>query len=163
MKNRYYHIIIGLLIVLNVFSWRFWWEKPKVPSVIEQIKHRKDNRHEGKNAFFEELQLTPDQQAEFEKQRKSYFKEIGELNAEIENSRRLLIESYENNGSAGDSLFEVLGRNKMLIEKATFNHFKSLREVCNDDQKEGFDSITSMMVKRFHRWDKRRGDKRGVK
>ncbi len=156
MNKKYYYIIIVCLIILNIFSWRLWWEKPPFPPVVEQEKFDKNNhRDNGVNKLYEELSLTESQKNEFESLRKEYFDKVSKINKELDELRR---ELSNNNDKINDSLFEEMGIRKTLLEKETFMHFRSLRDVCNEDQKVKFDTVHKRMMNRFNRRFHKRKD-----
>lgn len=161
MAKKYYHIIIAFLIVLNVFSWRLWWEKPEMPERFTQEKRNKDAKNEkGMGFFIDKLQLNEEQQVDFERLRKEYFEEVTELNKKHDDLRMQLSHSFFADQTAlSDSLLLVMAQYKVMVEKATLQHFKSMREVCDENQKEQFDTIVNHMMKKFNRWpQKRRGE-----
>ncbi len=161
MAKKYYHIIIVFLIVLNIFSWRLWWEKPEMPERFTQERQGKEGRNEkGLGFFIEKLQLDEDQQSDFKRLRSEYFEQVTELNKEHDDLRIQLSHSFfSDQTQLSDSLLIVMAQYKVKIEKATLQHFKSMREVCYDDQKQQFDTIVNHMMKKFNRWpQKRKGD-----
>ncbi len=150
MNKKYYHIIIALLIVLNIISWRLWWEKPPFPPKIEQNKiEDKKHRDRGMKILFEELNLTDKQKDEFEKLRKEYFDTVFIINRDIDELRRNISPEDKNRN---DSIFKAMGNKKALLEKKTFIHFNKLRDVCDENQKMKFDTVHKRMMNHFNRW-----------
>ncbi len=157
MSKKYYHIIIVLLIVLNIFSWRLWWEKPSVPPKRDKDRIENDKRRsDGANRLYEELDLSEDQKEQFETLRKEYFDKVFKINKELDDIRRHL---SNKDSKITDSLFEEMGSRKTLLEKETFMHFKNLREVCDEEQKAKFDTVHKRMMNRFNRWSHRKRDR----
>ncbi len=152
MNKKYYHLIIIILILLNIFSWRLWWEKPPLPPKMEQKEMEgKKRRDGGMKVLFEELNLSEEQVEQFEKLRKEYFDTVFVINKEIDELRRDISpgDLYKN-----DSIFNVMGAKKALLEKKTFIHFKKLRDVCDEEQKIKFDTVHKRMMNHFNRWSK---------
>jgi len=152
MNKKYYQIIIVLLIVLNVFSWRLWWEKPPLPPGMDQNElNDKKHREGGMKQLFDELELSEEQKKEFEKLRKEYFDTVFIINKEIDDLRRTITDG---NSNQNDSIFYEMGTKKALLEKKTFMHFNKLREVCDDEQKVKFDTVHKRMLSRINRWNR---------
>ncbi len=152
MSKKYYHIIIALLIVLNIFSWRLWWEKPPLPPRIDQNEtESKKHRDRGMSRLYEELNLSDEQTKEFEKLRKEYFDTVFVINKDIDELRR---DISPENLKSNDSIFKEMGAKKALLEKKTFIHFNELREVCNEEQKIKFDTVHKRMMNHFNRWSR---------
>jgi hypothetical protein len=48
-----------------------------------------------------------------------------------------------------DSIASLIAAQRTVIEKATFDHFEQLRNLCNDDQKELFDNTIDEIARRM--------------
>jgi len=149
MNKKYYHIIIVLLVVLNVFSWRIWWERPH--KFIHDRKEQFEDRKKGPTGFLaKKLGFDETQQKKGEVLFKSYSEEAKKLNNDIAFARRELATfMVQNDEEKADSVLEKMTNYKMDLEKLTFSHFKSIRDICNKNQTLAFDSMMFKMMSRF--------------
>ncbi len=162
-SKKFCYIIIIVLVVLNVFSWRLWWEKPPFPR--DKGPKFEERKKGGPIGFLtEKLQLDTVQQAEITMLMNSYFEHVGEVNHKIADYRSDLADMVTENKEEGiDTVIINLSKLKTDLEYATFQHFKSVREVCREDQQAAFDSIMYGMMRRFdgeHRRHKPDEDKK---
>lgn len=108
--------------------------------------------HKLDSFIIDELDLDTDQQKKFQSLKKEHRQKIEILLKEGKHLRNSYFsELKKSNGN--DSLIaakaEAIAENQQEIEIATFNHFKSLREMCNDAQKEAFDKVILEVLKRM--------------
>lgn len=152
MKKKYYILIIALLVVLNIFSWRIWWETPKRAEVSapEQVERDRGTRGDGggMNFFEKRLKLTPEQKQEFSKLKQNYFSELEVVKDSMNLVRKNLVSGIgtrmdEENRNA---LFDEMAKHKLKIERLTIEHFNDLRSLCNEEQKPVFDTIMVRML-----------------
>ncbi len=146
-SKKFCYIIILLLLVLNIFSWRLWWEKPPFPRGPEFDGQKKG----GPVGFLtDKLDLDTVQQKEISVIMNEYFEHIGSINKRIGDSRMIIAEMVsKGNEDSLDTVIQDLATLKTDLEYATFKHFKSIRNVCRDDQKEAFDTLMYGMMRRF--------------
>ncbi len=146
-SKKFCYIIILLLLVLNIFSWRLWWDKPPFPRGPEF-----DGKKKGGPVGFltEKLDLDTVQQKEISVIMNEYFEHIGSINKKIGDSRMHMAEMVSKGKEDDlDTVIYELATLKTDLEYATFNQFKSIRNVCNDNQKASFDTLMFGMMRRF--------------
>lgn len=153
MNKKYYLIILVILVILNVFSWRIWWIYPpgKQPVLSQLMEKDKGRRNGGGMRFLEDrLNLDEIQKQEFKQLRKEYFAEINGINEQIDALRKELMNHLmkEDVSLKKDSIFKLMTHHKMKFEKATFKHFNKMRTLCNDEQKEVYDTLFVHMMNR---------------
>ncbi len=148
MEKKYYIIIIAILVLLNVFSWRMWWESPRHKDFsgvdqVEQVEQKVGRRGGGMGFFVERLDLTKGQRNEFDKLKKSYFSEIKVVNDSMNVLRKRLLKIIGNevDTEVRSALFKEMGAHKLHIEILTMEHFNNMRKLCNPQQIQKFDTL----------------------
>lgn len=151
MSKKYYHIIIALLVILNIFSWRMWWERPSkskhgIKGKIEQ------RRKEPINFLAKKLDFSEEQKQQGSELFETYAKDTKALNKKIAETRRKLAQLVLYNQEQehdNDSVMHQMTNYKMELELLTFKHFKSIRQICEGDQIDKMDSLLYKMMSRF--------------
>ena len=152
MEKKHYIIIIAMLVVLNIFSWRIWWESPDNHGFghSEQVERGRGRRGDaGPMKFFaDQLKLTPEQILEFDNLKETYFLDVGVVNDSMNVVRKRLMASVggEIDEETRNTLFSQMAKHKLKIEQLTIQHFNSMRNVCNEEQKPMFDTIMMRMM-----------------
>ena len=89
--------------------------------------------------IIEQLNFDESQKKEFIKLVDSHKKEIKEVHQKIMSSKKNLYQELKNeNASLDDSLLTIIANEVKEIEKAHFNHFLEIKELCNEEQKVQF-------------------------
>jgi len=161
-KNRVLYIALAILVLLNLISvgsmWmtRFFGAPPLTERFIHQgpppgmqpgpppgMHPGGHMQKDGRMFLAEELRFSKEQAEKFEKLRDEHFnssrKVIDEMHKSMDDMMELLksggdekkAEEFANQTSAKQKELQILA----------FKHFKSIREICDDKQKEKFDSI----------------------
>ncbi len=166
MNKKYYHIIIAVLVLLNVLSWRMWWEKPSQDN-YKRNSHsirNNENKRKGMQFFVDKLNLSEEQQVKFEELRIEYFSSVDSLKHNMGRVRRGLINNSNNyNSEVSDSLLKEMAKLKLQIEVSTMEHFGKMREECKPEQVELFDSLIIGMMDRNGRFGRRGGHRNTIK
>ncbi|MGQ1787472.1 MULTISPECIES: Spy/CpxP family protein refolding chaperone [unclassified Saccharicrinis] len=156
MEKKHYIIIIAVLVVLNIFSWRIWWESPRHRDLNnkEQIEKGRSRRSgDGGMSFFaERLKLTPAQQKDFEQLKKSYFKDVELVKDSMNAIRKRLVNTISESGDTAsrEILFKEMASYKLEMEQLTMQHFVNMRSICNDEQKQIFDKLIIRIMEHSH-------------
>ncbi|WP_066627822.1 Spy/CpxP family protein refolding chaperone [Labilibacter marinus] len=150
MNKKFYIIIIVVLVILNIFSWRIWWDGPK-PMLKQQQKEgefENKRRGGGKNYFFNKLELSQQQKSQFEQNSKHYFKQIEVVKDSMNVIRSKMMLSFKegNDSVLQQSILKEMANYKLQLEVLTMEHFNGLRNICNEEQIEVFDSLLVRMV-----------------
>jgi len=162
-KNRVLYIVLAVLVLLNLISvgsmWmmRFCGRPPLTEKFIQQgpppgmqqgpppgiQPPGGQMQRDGKMFLAEELKFSKEQTEKFEKLRDEHFnssrKVIDEMHKSMDDMMELLktggdekkAEEYASQTSAKQKELQILA----------FKHFKSIREICDEKQKEKFDLI----------------------
>lgn len=94
--------------------------------------------------LIEKLGLNEDQQEVFEELREEHFSQMTALRTEIRQEKEALYDLLKNpeiDTATSYRHFSAIMSKEERLEKITFEHFRKLREVCNEEQKQHFDII----------------------
>ena len=161
-KNKVLYIILAVLIVLNIVSISsMWLRSPGKPH--QQFRHdgqqmmqqgnmpnQEDMQPEkdGKGFLTNELQFSSGQEEKVAKLREEHFLASKKL---MDESHKIMDEMMEqmktgNDAKAEEYATQVAAKHKELV-MLNYNHFKGIREICDDKQKEKFDIFLKDVVK----------------
>jgi Spy/CpxP family protein refolding chaperone len=157
-KNKILYVILGILIILNIISIGSMWmmrggdrmhspyglggpHMQQSPEMQRQpgIHPPKD----GKMFLAEELNFTPEQIEKFTKLRDEHFTSSRKILEEMHKSMDDMMEqlkSKDGNTKAEEYASQTAAKHKEL-QLSAYKHFKSVRDLCDEKQKEKFDSI----------------------
>jgi protein CpxP len=149
MENRNYSILkwcVGILAVLNVVLLLNMWRKPP-HAPMHPPKHMEGGPRE---RIISELKFSPDQIDLYEDlidKHKTSMNELREKGREIRDQYFDLLKQEQVDQKVYSDLTVSIGNNQAEIEKVTFEHFKSVRNLCSLEQKKKFDEIINEVLK----------------
>lgn len=156
-QNKTATIIITMLIALNVISIYFFVIHKKLVR-----KHRfedqkqswrdksADSKPSDKAHFFEkELDLNEKQRKQYRDMRKSHFSESIKKRKEQQELREMMFNNLGNESFNVDSVALLISSRQSEMEIGMFKHFKSVRELCTEEQKVKFDKTTKFILKKM--------------
>lgn len=168
-KNKVLYIVLAVLVLLNVVSLGSMWfmkcrERVHPPfgpggpgmhppyGMQQQHPPGMQPFMNGKMFLAEELKFTPEQNEKFTKLRDEHFTSSRKLIDDMHKSMDDMMEQLKTKD--GDAKAEEYALKTSGIQKelqlSAYKHFKSIREICDDKQKEKFDvllkDITKMMA-----------------
>lgn len=137
------------LVVLNLILVGLLWVEPSAPPPPEAgPAGLPDMRIE--RFLQRELGLTDNQQRQLQQLRDDHRNETRDL---MQEQGRIQSELLENiaagNDAVVDSLSHRFGELHAASNRATYDHFQNIRELCDDRQKEIFDEIVQRATNRF--------------
>ena len=134
-KNKFLIGIIALFILANIISiYLFWAVKPQ------------PDRQKGTPAAFliKELNLNEKQQEQLEVFREDHLSEAEPLRRELVKNKKMFFQLLQQNNvvdsqiiNAEKAVTTVIGKLDLLA----YDHFKKVRSICTETQKEKFDKI----------------------
>lgn len=136
-RNKRLGWVVLLLVVMNIVSLSALW-------IGYTKRPGREMPGKGGDKFLEQkLELRPEQTEKLKALRVSHFNKMEDLKREFRESRKGLHEFWkvENGAAQGKGLAEKIGRLQADIELEIFAHFSDIREICDDKQKQVFDSI----------------------
>jgi Spy/CpxP family protein refolding chaperone len=163
-KNRVLYITLAVLVLLNIISIGSMWmlrgrdkvHPPFFPGGPRMQPPHGMQQHPGMHPFrdgkmflAEELKFTPEQNEKFVKLRDEHFTSSRKLIDEMHKSMDDMMELLKTKD--GDAKAEEYAAKTSAIQKdlqlSAYRHFKSVRDICDDKQKERFDSIIKDVTK----------------
>jgi periplasmic protein CpxP/Spy len=163
-KNKVLYIVLAVLVLLNVVSLGSMWfmkcrdriPPPFAPGMQQPFERGMHQHHPGMQPFMdgrmflaEELNFTPEQKDKFTKLRDEHFTSSRKLIEDMHKSMDDMMELVKTKD--GDAKAEEYAAKTSAIQKelqlSAYKHFKSIREICDDKQKEKFDSIIKDVTK----------------
>lgn len=102
-----------------------------------------------KEFLIEKLGLNEEQQLVFEELREEHFNQMSSLRNEIRQEKEALYDLLKNpviDTTASYKHFALIMSKEERLEKITFEHFRKLREVCNEEQQQHFDIIIDRVL-----------------
>jgi periplasmic protein CpxP/Spy len=160
-KNKVLYIVLAVLVLLNIISLGSMWFmkcRDRVPSFVPGMHPQfgMQQQHQGMQPFMdgkmflaEELKFTPEQNEKFAKLRDEHFTSSRKLIEEMHKSMDDMMELLKTKD--GDAKAEEYAAKTSAIQKelqlSAYKHFKSVRDICDDKQKEKFDSILKDVTK----------------
>lgn len=134
---------VAILVILNIVLLVDNWRSRGHSSPNHPPMHGMGPAGPGQ-MIIEELKLTPEQISSFEKLKEGHHASMIELQAkgrELRNSYFDLLKQELPDQKMADEYVNAISENQKAIETVTFNHFKEVRHLCNDEQKKHFDEI----------------------
>ncbi len=156
-QNKAATIIIGMLIALNVLSIYFFVIHKKLVykhPFSDQRQSWRDKSADGKPSdkahFFEkELGLNEKQRKAYRDMRKSHFALSIKKRKEQQELREMMFNNLGNDSFNIDSVALLISKRQSEMEIGMFEHFKSVRELCTEEQKLKFDKTTRFIMKKM--------------
>ncbi len=140
---KFWRSLSFILIVINVGILILLLNQS---SPIFKLRHP----HEGGPGKFivEKLKLNTEQIDQFEILKKSHQKSMRDLNQEGKYLREVYFSGLKSNqvNHQSDSVLNLILENQKEKEQVTFNHFREVKNICNETQKTIFDTILNEIL-----------------
>ena len=91
--------------------------------------------------LIQQLQLNDAQQKQYDSLIKEHRALVDKFQSALRTTRDSMINLIGNSSADPASLSSRIGYDQSQIEKATFDHFRKLRAICNSSQQQKFDSV----------------------
>jgi periplasmic protein CpxP/Spy len=147
-KNKWFLFLLGFLFLANIallLSFFVFGER-------SDGDKNKGNTSNTKGYLSKELQLTKEQDAEFNQMKEEHFRNMKPLWSEIRQTKDSLFRQM-NNPAFDDSAIaaftsRIATKNKKADEMM-FRHFRELRKLCTPEQQQKFDTLIPQMLNRM--------------
>tara|TARA_R110000868_G_scaffold50170_2_gene160594 strand:+ start:140 stop:649 length:510 start_codon:yes stop_codon:yes gene_type:complete len=143
-KNLTLYILLAFLIVANGFFLIHYLGNP-------ERRAQSDRGENPDNFIVQELKFNDSQKEQFIVLSDAHRKEMQSISEELRNLKDGLFSKISDesvNERYVDSITSLIGEKEKAIDIATFNHFKSIRKLCNEKQKEKFNRIIKDAIHR---------------
>lgn len=156
-NNKLLLLIIGVLLIANVTMLYFHvWKKKPGPKRYSDS----EIRERAKSKLKKEVGFTEAQLAQYDTLRTKHFESMKPLFESLRASK----DSFYNllySAPAADSLIETysmtVSEKQRNIDVKMLRYFRSLKEICSDEQKPKMDSFLKNITNRMYRANYRRG------
>ncbi|MFI5141474.1 MAG: Spy/CpxP family protein refolding chaperone, partial [Bacteroidia bacterium] len=139
-----------ILAVLNVCLLGSIWLKQNGQAPDEM--RRPPHGERAGDFLIEQLKFTEQQKAAFEKLKEAHHHTVDSLREISKEVHKLFfdnLKSEKQDTSKVNALARAIANNQTQCELVTFNHFKQVRKLCDDKQKETFDEIIEEVLRRM--------------
>lgn len=133
--------LVVLLLLLNIATIASVW-------VMRPGKHM-GGVHGPREYIISKLGFDEAQTEAFEALRKEHFDTIQKLREQIRSEKEEMYSGLKTKGNENDAyahLAKVIAYEEQA-EKITFEHFRKVRELCDEEQKQHFDAIITQIIK----------------
>lgn len=147
---KFWKLAVVLLVVLNICLLISIWTKQEKPDEM----HRPPNGEKAADFLLEQLKFSQQQLTEFEKLKQAHRHSIDSLREISKEVHRLFFDHLKiekQDTVKVNELAHAIANNQTQIELVTFNHFKQVRNLCDDKQKATFDEIIQEVLRRMAR------------
>lgn len=146
-RNKWFLFLLGFLFLANIallLSFFVFGERSGEEKSIRSVQSNK-------GYLAKELQLTKEQDAEFNKMKEEHFKKMKPLWEEIRKTKDSLFRQMNNpamDDSAISAYTERIAAKNKLADEMMFRHFRELRKHCTPEQQQKFDTLVPQMLTR---------------
>jgi Spy/CpxP family protein refolding chaperone len=138
-------LIIGVLLLANIsLLWFYVWKKPQTPSGPPRVAARE--------RLIKEVGFTNLQVATYDSIRKIHYDGIGPMFENLRHSKdslfKLMHQPMVDDSLIGLQSADVFEKQK-AIDLKMHRYFRSIRDLCTDDQKPKMDSFLVNLAKRM--------------
>ncbi|MEO0552322.1 MAG: hypothetical protein AAF149_03910 [Bacteroidota bacterium] len=138
--NKILVILVIVLVLINIGTLSFFL----LGNTPKHWEKKRDKRPQIERFLKKRLRLTDDQLKLFEAARNKHFDQSRELVTEIQGYHKRLIQSGSDDEYV-DSLLTMLSLVQQKLERLNYEHLKTLKSYCNEDQQNAFDSVIVTM------------------
>lgn len=149
MKLDKVKVLTGLVVVLlliNITTIASIWQMVD----FKHLSLKGQKPHGPKEFIIAKLGLDEEQQKVFEELRKEHFAEMRTLQEVIKVDKEAMYEAMKENTPDTAQTFAHIARimqHEERLERITFEHFRKVRAMCNDEQKQHFDVIIDEVMR----------------
>ena len=160
-RNKVLMLIISVLLISNLALVGFMVFGKK-----QGGKFQRPRGEDFSNYFKKELNFSEEQSAKFQQMITSHFEKLKPIMGEVRKAKDAMFNLMRQPAMPSDSVLqnaaENIAQKQKLQELQSFNHFRQVRELCNDEQKPKFDSLISKMINRSfgHGQDRNKKEKK---
>ena len=146
-NNKWWVIVVALLLVLNTVTLTIFWVERKANKT--QLPPP-DKRNGARDYLIKELVLDSMQRLQYDELIRQHHQRINEIRLHVRDAKDSFFALISDNTIAESIVVKAslhAAEVAQQMEMQTFNHFKSIRAICNAQQQKKFDSIIKNAVK----------------
>jgi hypothetical protein len=144
-KQRFINLTILVLVLLNMATIAFFWfSRPPFGKAMPE------NRQIIEKFLIEKLHFTPEQQHRFQQLKEEHQHQTRQIREELRPLKDSFFSHLEDKNlpqHALDSLSMLIGKKSAELDLVTFEHFRAVRNICNDEQKVTFDELIQEVLR----------------
>ena len=142
LKNRMWGLIVCILVLANMATLAgFWYIKLHSENKGRQLPPGQANT---KNFIIKQLQFDQSQQQAYTELVQQHRENVGAVQNQLRRAKDAFFDSISDPGTTQaqvDSLSAHIAGYERKLDVITYEHFKKVRALCNDQQKTKFDNI----------------------
>ena len=140
MKNKLQYLIIGILLVSNIYF------------ILNNKKSRKSNNSEFRsemNYLKKRIEFDEEQLKLAVKEYKRYYSKKKEIEKKLRKFDLIIMDDIRENNNSNNLNMNNYYEIAVLLNEERMNHWRKVREIANEDQIRKLDSIWSRMKYRI--------------
>lgn len=147
LKNRMWGFIVGILVVANIATLGgFWYIKFHNNNAVGLPRGQANT----KNFIITQLGLNASQQQTYEQLVQQHRQKVGAIQEELHRAKDAFFNSVarpETSQAELDTLSSNIANYEKQLDMLTYQHFKQVRALCNNEQKAKFDNIIKQVMR----------------
>lgn len=141
-KDKGLYIVIIALLVVNIATLGFLWYSSLRPGRGPGKEPMRD-RPRPEALFQEELKFSPEQMKKIEAMREENFKATDKIHDELKGLQKSMMEVVRTgNDEEAKRISGLTGEKMKELEMLRYGHFKQIRDMCDETQKQKLDEMT---------------------
>jgi len=142
LKNRMWSLIVGILVLANMATLAgFWYIKFHTDNKPRPLPPGQANT---KNFIIKQLQFDESQQQVYTELVQQHRENVAAVQIQLRQAKDAFFDSISNPETTHtqvDSLSAHIAAYERKLDMITYEHFKKVRAICNNQQKTKFDNI----------------------
>ena len=146
IKIKSLYILVGVLLFINIATLGFiWYTTIKVKTEQEMHPPRPDKN----NSFLsDELGFTGEQSQKFEVLKTEHRRGVENILGQTKELKDGLFDCIKTGDEAkAKEIAGKIAENQRALDLLTYEHFKEVRKICNNEQKNKFDRILKELIR----------------
>lgn len=147
-KNKLLFVIIILLVLINVSTLSFMWywkiKEPHQPPPAGEQRPDRPPPPDGRAYLKEQLKLSDAQMETVDKIREAHVSQIRKIREDMKGLKDKLFSNLRNPEADTNTIKDItkqIGSIEAQVDIITYDNFREVRKICNDEQKKKFDEI----------------------
>lgn len=159
-KFAIWTVVILSVMVLSIAGTMFYLHLNRPPM---QQNDKDERKHQAMQAFWKDLNMTPDQERQMKNLRKAFFQTSQGLFDTMEIKRQLLLNELAKPTPDTVVLYQIadeMGQLQTELKRNAIKHLLNMRAFCNDEQIQKLKMLNDQLIRRDGPPRKRREEQR---